>query len=85
MRRREFITLLGGVVTAWPLSAECQLELRPNRVPIVGFVGFASAAVDNRTLMPLRQAINALGYTQRVARLSSKLAAPREMSIGATS
>jgi putative ABC transport system substrate-binding protein len=64
MRRREFLTLLGGAMGTWPLTAAGQQGPRANRLPIVGFVGFASESVDARTLIPFREAMSALGYTE---------------------
>ena len=61
MRRRDFIALVGGAATAWPLPARGQQE---PRVPRVGFVGLASPAVDNPAILPFRQALKELGYTE---------------------
>jgi putative ABC transport system substrate-binding protein len=41
VRRREFIAGLGGVTMAWPVAARAQ---QAGRLPIIGFLGAASAA-----------------------------------------
>jgi putative tryptophan/tyrosine transport system substrate-binding protein len=59
MKRREFLGIL-GTAAAWPRAALAQQQ----RIPIVGFVGFATPEVDNATLAPFRTAMADLGYVE---------------------
>jgi putative tryptophan/tyrosine transport system substrate-binding protein len=61
MRRREFITLIGGATAAWPLAARAQE--RPN-VPRVGYL-FSLAQAESRHLWEAcRQGLRELGYVE---------------------
>ena len=60
IKRREFIKLVGGVATSWPLVARAQQQ----HIPIVGFVGFANADIDAAAVDPFRKALAALGHVE---------------------
>ena len=61
MRRREFITLLGGAAVGWSLAASAQTRSKIRRVGIV----FSSTPMANKHLVEaFRQGLRELGYVE---------------------
>jgi putative ABC transport system substrate-binding protein len=59
MRRRQFITLLGGAAAAWPLAARAQ---QPAKLPTIGFLGTTTASGQNRWTAAFVQRLRELGW-----------------------
>jgi putative ABC transport system substrate-binding protein len=60
MRRREFITLLGGVVATWPLTTRAQ----QSAIPVIGLLHPGSAETNGSFLSEFRKGLGETGYVE---------------------
>jgi putative ABC transport system substrate-binding protein len=75
VKRRQFITLLGGAAAAWPLAARAQQPVRPT----IGYVGTGTPSSHGHWFAAFRERLRELGWTEgRTVTIESRWAEGRE-------
>jgi|SRR5262249_4014006 len=61
LRRRDFISLIGGAAAAWPLAARAQ---QSGKLPKIGLLGSGTAAVQGPWVAAFVQRMCELGWIE---------------------
>jgi putative ABC transport system substrate-binding protein len=61
MKRREFMTLLGGAAAAWPLAARAQ---QGGKLPTIGLLGVTTSLVESQRVAAFVQRLRELGWIE---------------------
>jgi putative tryptophan/tyrosine transport system substrate-binding protein len=61
MKRRDFITLLGGAAAGWPVTATAQ---QPGRLPTIGYLGQSTSTVESQMVAAFVQRLGELGWVE---------------------
>jgi putative tryptophan/tyrosine transport system substrate-binding protein len=61
VKRRTFITLIGGAAVAWPLAVRAQ---QPAKLPTIGYLGSATPVTQGRWLTTFVQRLSELGWAE---------------------
>ena len=60
MKRREFITLVGGAAS-WPLAARAQ---QATKLPTIGYLGLGTLATESQSVASLVRRLRELGWIE---------------------
>src|SRR5258707_11417076 len=61
MKRREFITLLGGAAVTWPLAARAQ---QATKLSTIGYLGLGTLATESQRMAAFVQRLRELGWIE---------------------